>query len=63
MCYDISTNLEAQLSRASRKLDLRTIKEIKENLAPLVDGYFGGTMPLISVKQCHFKRYCNYIKN
>jgi hypothetical protein len=26
-------------------------------------GYFGGTMPLISVKQCHFKRYCNYIKN
>ncbi len=37
MCYDISTNLEAQLSRASRKLDLRTIKEIKENLAPLTD--------------------------
>ncbi len=37
MCYDISTNLEAQLSRASRKLDLRAIKEIKENLAPLTD--------------------------
>ena len=29
----------------------------------LVNGYIGGTMPLISVKQCHFKRYCNYIKN
>ncbi len=29
--------MEAQLSRASRKLDLRTIKEIKENLAPLTD--------------------------
>ncbi len=28
-----------------------------------IHGYFGGTMPLISVKQCHFKRYCNYIKN
>ncbi len=37
MCYDINTNLEAQLSRASRKLDLRAIKEIKENLAPFTD--------------------------
>ncbi|MFN4764584.1 SOS response-associated peptidase [Gillisia sp. Q332] len=37
MCYDISTNLEAQLSRASRKLDLRAIKEIEENLATLTD--------------------------
>jgi len=26
-------------------------------------GYFGVTVPLISVKQCHFERYCNYIKN
>ncbi len=37
MCYDISTNLEAQLSRASRKMDLRAIKEIKEIRAPLTD--------------------------
>ena len=37
MCYDIKTNLEAQLSRASRKLDLQAIKEIKENLIPLTN--------------------------
>ncbi len=37
MCYGISTNLEAQLNRTSRKLDLRDIKEIKENPAPLTD--------------------------
>jgi hypothetical protein len=34
MCYDIKTNLEAQLSRASRKGDLQAIKEIKEKLVP-----------------------------
>jgi hypothetical protein len=37
MCYDISTNLQAQLSRANRKGDLHAIKEIKENLVPLTD--------------------------
>lgn len=26
-------------------------------------GYFGVTVPLISVKQCHFERSYNYIKN
>ena len=26
-------------------------------------GYFGVMMPAVSVKQCHFKRYYNYIKN
>ncbi|HEY9170086.1 MAG TPA: DUF262 domain-containing protein [Lutibacter sp.] len=31
------------------------------NLVPL--GYFGVTVPLISVKQCHFERSYNYIKN
>jgi len=25
------------------------------------DGYFGVMVPAVSVKQCHFKRYCNYI--
>jgi len=34
MCYDIKTNLEAQLSRANRKGDLQ---EIKESLVPLTD--------------------------
>lgn len=29
MCYDIKTNLEAQLSRANRKGDLQAIEEIK----------------------------------
>jgi len=24
-------------------------------------GYFGVMVPAVSVKQCHFKRYCNYI--
>ncbi|KAA1244684.1 transposase [Aquimarina sp. RZ0] len=24
------------------------------------DGYFGVTVPPISVKWCHFERYCNY---
>ena len=28
-----------------------------------VPGYFGVMVPPVSVKQCHFKRYCNYIKN
>jgi len=37
MCYDIKTNLQAQLSRANRKGDLQAIKEIKENLASLTD--------------------------
>jgi putative SOS response-associated peptidase YedK len=37
MCYDIKTNLEAQLSRANRKGDLQAIKEIKEKLVPLTD--------------------------
>jgi len=37
MCYDIKTNLQAQLSRASRKGDMQAIKEIKENLVPLTD--------------------------
>ncbi len=27
------------------------------------DGYFGVMVPPVSVKQCHFERYCNYIKN
>jgi len=35
MCYDIKTNLEAQLSRANRKGDLQAISEIKEKLVPL----------------------------
>tara|TARA_B100000378_G_scaffold225912_1_gene189841 strand:- start:7549 stop:7815 length:267 start_codon:yes stop_codon:yes gene_type:complete len=26
-------------------------------------GYFGVMVPPVSVKQCHFERYCNYIKN
>lgn len=26
-------------------------------------GYIGVTVPLISVKQCHFERSYNYIKN
>jgi len=25
-------------------------------------GYFGVMVPPVSVKQCHFERYCNYIK-
>ena len=33
MCYDIKTNLEAQLSRANRKGDLQAIKEIKEKVS------------------------------
>ena len=37
MCYDIKTNLEAQLSRANRKLDSQAVKEIKENLIPLTN--------------------------
>ena len=37
MCYDIKTNLQAQLSCAKRKGDLQAIREIKENLAPLTD--------------------------
>jgi len=37
MCYDIKTNLQAQLSRANRKGDMQAIKEIKENLAPLTN--------------------------
>lgn len=37
MCYDIKTNLEAQLSRANRKGDLQAIKEIKEKLVPWTD--------------------------
>src|SRR5690606_35621390 len=41
-------------------LAARLLKEAPHALIPV--GYFGGTMPLISVKQCHFKRYCNYIK-
>jgi transposase len=36
--------------------------ETAAQLCSYVGGYFGVTMPLISVKQCHFKRYCNYIK-
>ncbi|MFD2825876.1 ATP-dependent endonuclease [Leeuwenhoekiella polynyae] len=27
----------------------------------LIPGYFGVMVPAVSVKQCHFKRYCNYI--
>ena len=27
------------------------------------NGYFGVMVPPVSVKQCHFKRYYNYIKN
>jgi hypothetical protein len=27
------------------------------------DGYFGVMVPPVSVKPCHFERYCNYIKN
>src|SRR5690554_2607348 len=26
------------------------------------NGYFGVMVPPVSVKPCHFKRYCNYIK-
>ena len=26
-------------------------------------GYFGETVPRVSVKPCHFERLCNYIKN
>lgn len=37
MCYDIKTNLEAQLSRANRKGDLQAISEIKEKWVPLTD--------------------------
>jgi hypothetical protein len=28
-----------------------------------LSGYIGVTVPLISVKQCHFERSYNYIKN
>jgi len=37
MCYDIKTNLQAQLSRDKRNGDLQAIKEIMESLVPLTD--------------------------
>ncbi|WP_188112318.1 hypothetical protein [Aquimarina sp. RZ0] len=36
-------------------------QEIKNALdSSEMDGYFGVTVPPISVKWCHFERYCNY---
>lgn len=32
-------------------------------LVGILFGYIGVTVPLISVKQCHFERSYNYIKN
>jgi hypothetical protein len=39
------------------------ISEYKDDLNLSVNGYFGVMVPPVSVKQCHFERYCNYIKN
>jgi len=41
MCYDIKTNLEAQLSRANHKDDLQAIKEIKEKRVPYLQLHLG----------------------
>ena len=34
-----------------------------ENAIDPVVGYFGVMVPPVSVKPCHFERYCNDIKN
>jgi len=39
------------------------IEALKERYSLSELGYFGVTVPLISVKQCHFERSYNYIKN
>lgn len=36
--------------------------EKNKNIELAIDGYFGVTVPVISVKPCHFKRSYNYIK-
>jgi len=52
------TNLFNQLSGAV------SIIENSANLLTMPKvGYFGVMVPPVSVKQCHFERYCNYIKN
>ncbi|TXC78637.1 SOS response-associated peptidase [Luteibaculum oceani] len=40
MCYDVQTNLEAQLKRAKRLNDPKAIAEITEKLKPYTKNYF-----------------------
>ncbi|MGB0167341.1 MAG: SOS response-associated peptidase [Luteibaculum sp.] len=40
MCYDVQTNLEAQLKRATRLNDPKAIAGIKDKLAPYLKNYY-----------------------
>ena len=40
----------------SMSFKLQIVQEIERG------GYFGVMVPPVSVKPCHFERYCNYIK-
>ncbi|PRX38737.1 hypothetical protein [Salegentibacter salegens] len=53
-------NIYIVLRRPKVTVDPNSI-QVKGNRAKI--GYFGVMVPPVSVKQCHFKRYCNYIKN
>ncbi|WP_317191875.1 BfmA/BtgA family mobilization protein [Salegentibacter maritimus] len=56
----IKTSVAKKFRRFSRALS----KSQSMTLLSMVDfGYFGVMVPPVSVKQCHFERYCNYIKN
>tara|TARA_B100000929_G_scaffold155112_1_gene122878 strand:+ start:178 stop:891 length:714 start_codon:yes stop_codon:yes gene_type:complete len=61
LIYDLNDNL-FKVGFTKKTIEER-IKSISE---PTIkgkkpDGYFGVMVPAVSVKQCHFKRYCNYI--
>ncbi|WP_299392935.1 hypothetical protein, partial [uncultured Gelidibacter sp.] len=42
--------------------DEESLSEIGNILEKDEAGYFGVMVPRVSVKPCHFERYCNYIK-
>ncbi|MBZ9650854.1 GNAT family N-acetyltransferase [Psychroflexus montanilacus] len=50
-----------------KKLVMKSVDFARENNVKIIPlcpfGYFGVMVPPVSVKQCHFERYCNYIKN
>src|SRR5690606_39242117 len=54
--YENTKKVESIFENAKSSL-LEDHPRLSENV-----GYFGGTMPAISVKPCHYKRPYNYIK-
>jgi len=72
---DVQTDLKEEIDQIeSHSLDfeetsieggerIKVYSKVKVNYLNNDNGYFGVMVPPVSVKQCHFERYCNYIKN